>query len=646
MTSRLVLRALRRPLQHHHVASRRALSAKATKHEPIVLRPYQENCIEACLDALDSGCTRIGVSLPTGAGKTTVFLSLLERMKSRGTKAMVIVNSVELAKQAAAQAERLFPEMTVEIEQGQKHVATANADLTIATYQTLMRGTRIHKFDPAEMKAVIVDEAHHAAAPSYQRVLGHFDPNMKLDIETRPPSPVPIIGFSATFSRHDGLALGKVFDRIVYHRDFLEMIKEQWLCTVRFTTVKVKLDLSNVTLSGVSGDFNPTSLAHVVNTETINHLVLQAWIDRASARKSTLIFCVNLAHVRDLTEVFRQAGIDARYLHSGTPPKERMDLLTAFRAGEFPVLVNCSILTEGADIPNIDCVILARPTRSRNLFAQMIGRGMRLSPQTGKEDCHILDFVDSTTRVNGVMTTPSLFGLTPEEDVEDVPLEELEKRAEETLARAESSSPDVDIPDPKSVTYRDYENPFVLAKDTSGAPHISELSSFAWCGVGDDIYVLECLSKGFIRIQPFVDESDSDDDGLDEKPAYVAVYVATNTYFGSNAPYVKPRRILTAANLADAVRGADHYAKDRVCPGRMSSGLFRSAKWRKEPASDGQKEFIAKRWGLRSTKAAMVTTAEHEQKQQQVSKMTKGDAGNIISRLKHGAAVRPPFVGL
>ncbi|KZV93999.1 P-loop containing nucleoside triphosphate hydrolase protein [Exidia glandulosa HHB12029] len=627
MTSGVVLRVLRRPLQPHHVAYRRVLSVKATKHEPLVLRPYQENCIQACLDALDSGCTRIGVSLPTGAGKTTVFLSLLERLKSDGKKAIVIVNSVELAKQAAAQAERLFPDMTVEIEQGQKHVATANADITIATYQTLVRGTRIHKFDPAEIKAVIVDEAHHAAAPSYQRVLGHFDPHMKVDIENRPPSPVPIIGFSATFNRHDGLALGSAFDRIVYHRDFLEMIKGQWLCTVRFTTVKVALHLSNVKLSGVAGDFKQTSLAHVVNTESVNQVVLQAWIDRASTRKSTLIFCIDVAHVRDLTEVFRQAGIDARYLYSGTPYKERTDLLTAFRAGEYPVLVNCSILTEGADIPNIDCVILARPTRSRNLFAQMIGRGMRLSPQTGKEDCHILDFVDSTTRVNGVITTPSLFGLTPEEDVEDVSLEELEKRAEKILTPRESSSSDVDIAGQKSITYQDYESPFALAADSSGAPHISELSSHAWCGVSDDIYVLQCLAKGFIRIQPIVGG-----DLLYGKPSYVAVYIATNT--SSNAPHIKAHRILTAANLADAVRGADQYAKNRVCPGRMASALFRSATWRKKPASDLQKEFIVK-WWLGST-----TAAEYEHKRQQVSKLTKGDVSNFFIRLKHGAAVR------
>lgn len=89
-------------------------------------------------------------------------------------------------------------------------------------------------------------------------------------------------------------------------------------------------------------------------------------------RKSTIVFCANLAHVHDLTTEFRSRGIDARYIHSGTHVRERQQLLEDFRAGLYPVLINCAILTEGADVPNIDCVIVARPTRSRNVFAQMV----------------------------------------------------------------------------------------------------------------------------------------------------------------------------------------------------------------------------------------------------------------------------------
>ncbi|TEB35208.1 P-loop containing nucleoside triphosphate hydrolase protein [Coprinellus micaceus] len=206
----------------------------------VVLRPYQEECINECLDWLDQGATRIGVSLPTGSGKTTVFISLLSRIAAREPerpmKTIVIVNSVELARQSAVQAAKMFPNWSVEIEQGAKHKATGFADFTAATYQTLLNSERLAKFDPHKVTAVIIDEAHHAAAPSYRKLLSHFhpeirhpDPKYALPVE---PKPIPVIGFSATFSRHDGLALGSVFERIVYHRDVLQMIDEDWLCDV------------------------------------------------------------------------------------------------------------------------------------------------------------------------------------------------------------------------------------------------------------------------------------------------------------------------------------------------------------------------------------------------------------------------------
>ncbi|KAF8577888.1 P-loop containing nucleoside triphosphate hydrolase protein [Ramaria rubella] len=626
----------------------------SAQSKPVVLRPYQISCVQACLDAFREGVRRIGVSLPTGSGKTTVFVSLLSQIPPRGgdklaSRALIIVNSIELARQSAAQVERLFPKLSVEIEQGVNHRASGVADVTVATYQTLLQVQRLAKFDPKYMKAVVVDEAHHAAAPSYRRILGHFDASVGKGI-TVPPSleerksSVPIIGFSATFGRHDGLSLGSVFEKIVYHRDFLEMIKEQWLCNVRFTSVRAQINLSEVTVNTRTGDFNASSLAHVINTDTVNKLVVQTWLDRAATRKSTLVFCVNLAHVRDLTSAFRTAGLDARYLYSGTPVAERKALLHAFKEGDFPILVNCAILTEGADIPNIDCVIVARPTRSRNVFAQMIGRGMRLSPQTGKEDCRIIDFVDSTSRVSGIISTPTLFGLESEDEIEDETIESLEERAERLLA-----DPSVggfytnSVPEPTSVTYIDYENPFSLVHGATGSPHLATLSSHSWVACGGDIYVLECLGKGYIRIEPLPGNDPS-------QPSFHAHYTAASpetpligTAFGKARfnPYRRSRRILTAQNLGDAIRGCDTYAKEKVVFGPLAMGLFRSAKWRKLPASLNQKTFISKRWGVVKDEGE-----DGPLNDPRVDHLTKGEAANIITRLKHGAQVRVLYTTL
>ncbi|KAG2350305.1 P-loop containing nucleoside triphosphate hydrolase protein [Suillus weaverae] len=603
-------------------SSRRYFASAVT----VKLRPYQESCLEACKNALQAGETRIGVSLPTGAGKTTVFISLLAQISPP-------LNSIELARQAAAQAATQFPQWRVEIEQGVKHKASGNADVTVATYQTLLQPQRLAKFHPGNLKAVIVDEAHHAAAPSYRRILAHFDPAIRSpDATFQPPQlshPIPIIGFSATFGRHDGLALGSVFQKIVYHRDFLEMIKEQWLCDVRFTSVKANIDLRNVTVNSKTGDFNATSLAHIINTDTVNNLVVQAWLDRARQRQSTLVFCVNIAHIRALTKAFQDFGIDARYLHSGTPAAERHALVTAFKAGEYPVLVNCAILTEGADIPNVDCVIVARPTRSRNVFAQMIGRGMRQSPSTGKVNCHIIDFVDSTNRVAGVVSTPTLFGLDPEALVDDQSVETLEARARAQIsgdAQAPVDSRD-DIPDPKYITYVDYQNPFALVNGCSGAPHVAKLSTNAWVGCGEDIYILECLGKGYIRIERVA--------ANEENPThYRATYTEATMHMPSAkafkvSPFMRKRLIITAETLGDAIRGCDTYAAQKVLRGSLALGLLRTAKWRKASASDNQRNFIQKRCVKRALdQDAAAATLQN---------ITKGEAANIITRLKHGA---------
>lgn len=141
-------------------------------------------------------------------------------------------------------------------------------------------------------------------------------------------------------------------------RPVVTALKFLRLCDVRFTSVRANINLEGVTVNSRTGDFNPTSLSHVINTDTINTLVVQTWMDRAgtslslmitfvthkfqpAATKSTLVFCVNIAHVEALTQTFRSYGIDARYLYSKTPVAERKALVASFKAGQFPVLVNC-----------------------------------------------------------------------------------------------------------------------------------------------------------------------------------------------------------------------------------------------------------------------------------------------------------------
>ncbi|KAF5355713.1 hypothetical protein D9756_003723 [Leucocoprinus leucothites] len=529
------------------------------------------------------------------------------------TRSLVVVNSIELARQSAEQAARLFPDWSVEIEQGAKHNATGSADL-------------FRKFDPNFLKAVIIDEAHHSAAPS----------------------------------RHDGLMLGSVFEQIVYHRDLLDMIRDQWLCDIRFTSVKASLKLDEVSVNSQTGDFNSTSLAKQINTEPMRELVVKSWIDRASERKSTLVFCVNVEHVHALTATFRSFGIDARGIDSQTDAAERKLLISQFKERVFPVLVNCglflpplrsfhstfgfaAILTEGADIPNIDCVVLARPTRSPNIYAQMIGRGMRLSPSTGKEDCRVMDFVDLSSELN-VVSLPTLFGLDPAEIEDEAFINSENVETLEAKSQAKTApilGPDGThitggLSDPRygdlSVTYTDHEDPFSLMDNMSGAPNMFRISYNAWVGCGNNIYVLPCLQHGDVRIQPVEDE-----DGRTSFSGYFIPQLDPRVAKAKNLPpFLRRRNILNAETLEEAVRGCDTYVAKQVLKGKLVRGVLRTARWRSDPATDPQKKFVQSRW----TSSKMQKIMKKEDIEKRIKKMTKGEAANMITRLKHGAQNR------
>ncbi|KAG8864213.1 hypothetical protein FRB96_006034 [Tulasnella sp. 330] len=486
------------------------------------LRPYQEQCVHSCLSAIDSGLNRIGVLLPTGSGKTTIFCTLINRMQpttSGASRALILVGSIELARQAATQVELLYPGLSVEIEQGPRYRASGMADVwvgfffhlftfilrdppvvIVTPYQTLNQANRLRKFDPRLYKVVVVDEAHHSAAPSYLRILSRFNGAVNyqgisgpIETPSSASASVPIVGFSTTFSRPDRQTLGKVFHHIVYHKEFPEMMKENWLCPMVLTVVRARMDLSDVTINSATSDFAPSSLAKIIDTDAINQLVLGTWLDRAS------------------------------------------------------------ILTEGVDVPNIDCAVVARPTRSKNLFAQIIGRGMRLFPKTGKKDCRIINLVDSLERVGNIVNAPILLGLKPDEVIDD------EDGANEgaggrPLKEKASVSP------PKSMTYFDYDNPFSLATDASGSPLLSRMSPFAWVKCGLNGWVLDCLRQGY-----------------PEKVRFIATFIATvdrdQRVMGvSRSLFVRKQNMLTADTLDAAIRGCDTYITIKVVFGHLALG--------------------------------------------------------------------------
>lgn len=482
--------------------------------------------------------------------------------------------------------------------------ASGAADITIASVQSITSKDRLEKFDPSQFKLVLVDEAHHIVASGYLKTLKHFGLDQK-----QKDSPT-LVGVSATFARFDGVKLGAAIDEIVYHKDYVDMISKKWLSDVVFTTVESTANLSKVR-SGAFGDFQTGELSMAVNTDEINDITVRSWMAKAPNRKSTLVFCVDLAHVAGLTKRFRHHGMDARFVTGDTPRVERGEILDAFKRGEFPVLVNCGVFTEGTDIPNIDCIILARPTRSRNLLVQMIGRGMRLHP--GKRNCHVIDLVSSLE--TGIVTTPTLFGLDPNELVDKATVKEMRELKKEKDEAQRFGEVPVQAPTSPSaaVTFTDYSSVLDLIADTSGEKHIRATSQYAWVQVGLDKFVLSAPSGSYIRIERIVEKPATNE------PTYRAVEIRALPAGIGKSPYAAPREILTAANFTDAVHGADSYAANAF----PHSFIHRFQPWRSLPPTQGQLDFINKLRG----KGEELSSKD----------LTKGRAADMITKLKHGA---------
>ncbi|KAF2502510.1 P-loop containing nucleoside triphosphate hydrolase protein [Lophium mytilinum] len=586
-------------------------TAGATPALQITLRTYQEDCIQSVLSSLEKGHRRLGISLATGSGKTVIFTQLINRIPSANDaeQTLILAHRRELVEQAARHCILAYPSKSIDVEMGASHASGA-ADITVASIQSINSGDRILKFDPSRYKLILVDEAHHIVSSQYLDVLEHFGLRHAADwTQTSAPA---LVGVSATFSRFDGKSLGSAIDHIVYHRDYVDMIEENWLSDVSFTTVESKADISRIS-SGATGDFQPGALSQAVNTDETNEITVRAWLARAKARKSTLVFCVDLSHVSSLTSTFRKYGFDARFVTGDTPKKVRSERVDAFKNGEFPVLLNCGVFTEGTDIPNIDCVLLARPTKSRNLLVQMIGRGMRL--HKGKQNCHIIDMVASLNA--GIVSTPTLFGLDPAEIVEDLgtkDMMELRERKEKEQQREQealqSQTSNVAKRVPGRVTFTDYDSVYDLIQDTSEERFIRAISPYAWVGVGDGKYILTTRTGSYISLEP------------DGSRCIVKFTQKLPEGIRSKSPFATPRIIAQTDSFEHAVHSADTYAA------KVFEYIFisKSQAWRRKPASQAQVDFLNK---MRSKDNHLTT-----------STITKGQAGDMITKTKHGTKGR------
>jgi superfamily II DNA or RNA helicase len=359
-------------------------------------RPYQEQAIRSIEDALQHNGSTLAV-LATGTGKTFVFSDVARR---RANRVLVMAHTTELVDQARDKiAAVVGEEPDVEMANRRADVSLFRRTKCIVTSVQTQATGRMERFDPMKFDLLVIDEAHRAGASSYQQVIDHYrqNPNLK------------VLGVTATPDRCAGL-----FDSVAFEYPIRDAVDDGWLCPIRQRYVEVgALDYSKV--RSVNGDLSAVDLAALLEAEEVMHGTVVPVLDLYK-RRPTIVFCPTVDHAERMAEVFNryEPGLAAA-VSGNTPRIERAQIVDQFRRGTFKILCNVGVFTEGFDAPEVGMVVMARATKSRTLYAQMLGRGTRTMPgvvdhieraddrrhaieMSAKPHVEVLDFVGNSGR--------------------------------------------------------------------------------------------------------------------------------------------------------------------------------------------------------------------------------------------------------
>ncbi len=323
-----------------------------------ILRDYQSQLVQQVLSSWKQGNRQVLLQLPTGGGKTLIFSEIARLFLEKGEGVLVLAHRIELITQAHSKLVAVSGKKAGFIKSGM----SSNWDypIQVASVQTL---TRKEEYPRAGL--VIVDEAHHSITRSYTRILEAY-PDAK------------VLGVSATPMRTDGQGLKQLYDDLIVGPSVNWLIEKEYLSPFKLYASHSSINTKGIKIT--AGDYNQRQLAKAIDTSLNNSDVLKSWLEYAQ-NKQTVIFNVSVKHSQQLVQDFRDQGIKAEHIDGETPAKERESIIARFRDKEITVLSNCGIVTEGFDVPGIECIQCVRPTKSLILWLQMVGRGLRKSPQ-------------------------------------------------------------------------------------------------------------------------------------------------------------------------------------------------------------------------------------------------------------------------
>ena len=339
------------------------------------LRPYQKESKAAVFEQWRSGIRRTLLVLPTGCGKTIVFAKITEDCVRNGDRVLILAHRGELLEQAADKIAKATG-LGCATEKAEQSCLGSWYRITVGSVQSLMRETRLKRFPEDYFNTIIIDEAHHCISDSYQRVLNYF-------------TDAKVLGVTATPDRGDMKNLGQVFESLAYEYTLPKAIKEGYLSPIKAVTIPLQVDLTGVGIQ--SGDFKAGDLGTALDPYLER---IAEEMEKYCREKKTVVFLPLVKTSQKFRDILNAHGFRAAEVNGES--QDRAEILEDYASGKYNVLCNSMLLTEGWDCPDVDCIVVLRPTKVRSLYCQMVGRGTRLAP--GKDHLLLLDFLWHTER--------------------------------------------------------------------------------------------------------------------------------------------------------------------------------------------------------------------------------------------------------
>lgn len=338
------------------------------------LRPYQQEAKDSIFEQWESVDKTLLV-LPTGCGKTIVFAKVAEECVRRGKRVLIMAHRGELLEQASDKIYKTTG-LRCAVEKAEETCLGSWFRITVGSVQSLQRDKRLSRFPDNYFDAIIIDEAHHCISDGYQKVLKYF-------------SDAKVLGVTATPDRGDMQNLGQYFETLAYEYTLPKAIREGYLSPIKALTIPLKLDLSGVGIQ--AGDFKSGEIATALDPYLEQ---IASEMEKYCKDRKTVVFLPLIKTSQKFRDILNTHGFQAAEVNGNSD--DRAEVLEAFDRGDYNVLCNSMLLTEGWDCPSVDCIIVLRPTKVRSLYSQMVGRGTRLYP--GKTHLLLLDFLWHTER--------------------------------------------------------------------------------------------------------------------------------------------------------------------------------------------------------------------------------------------------------